>query len=115
MVLVAVACGEDAPWVTDARAPRVDAVEPAQLRVGQASQAVVYGRYLKPSYNTFKDEVVQPRAFLGPREVTVVEVDGTGTRVTVEIPGDLPEGLQHVRVDTAYGQDTLENAVLVAQ
>src|SRR4051812_31277197 len=45
LVVGAAACGDDAPWALDARAPKIDGVDPAQRMVNQGGEATVLGRY----------------------------------------------------------------------
>jgi hypothetical protein len=111
--MLAAGCGADAPWTLDARPPKVDGMDPAQGTLNQAGESTVLGRYLKPTYNAWSDVVTPVRVFLGDRELTVKDVDGTGTRVTVEVPADLGGGLHDVRVETRHGSDVLQNGYLV--
>ncbi|MBI5495425.1 MAG: hypothetical protein HY904_10410 [Deltaproteobacteria bacterium] len=113
MASLAPACGEDAPWVQDARPPRVDGVSPNERTAGTGGDTAILGRYLKPAYNAWSDDVTPVRAFVDDREVTVLEADAGGSRLRVELPDDLAAGLHNVRVENRFGTDTLENAYLV--
>lgn len=93
--------------------PHVSGVVPNVVQAVALPQVQVRGRHLSPAWSSLGDRTVEVRVWVGGQHAEVTALEEDGTRVGVRLPVGLEPGLHAVRVQTAGGEDTLENALRV--